>query len=413
MTKIGNKILVAILGVAIVFAGAFCFSGGNVKAQTSAEKIQDQLDDLLKKQKEAQAELAAEQSKLYKNKAQIGTTQANLSKLAADIAREEAELKNLNDSADLNRTMLSEYLRQIYYTDAQDPVMALVMTDGNLSDLSSGYDRMLDIKNKIVDSLNVINDAKTKSEEAKSQLADKKDDNQDLLKLQQSQQNEITGDIQDTQETLADLQKKFEELQSDLNKILGSNYNAKDIKDAVKYASDKTDVPVGFLVGVLKMETNLGANVGGCTYGQVESGAEANYKKKKLSARAWATFQTRRTTFKAICDSLDLNYQKQKVSCNPSGYAGTGGAMGVAQFMPDTWNAYKSQVSSITGHSPASPWNLTDGVVAMALKLSRTPGVTSGKKSAMKSAACSYLGTCYAPYINGILYWADHYKDLI
>ena len=161
------------------------------------------------------------------------------------------------------------------------------------------------------------------------------------------------------------------------------------------------------------METNLGANVGGCTYAQVESGAEANYKKGKLSKRAWTTFQNRREIFKDICESLDYNYKKQKVSCNPSGYAGTGGAMGVAQFMPDTWNGYKSQVASKTGHNPPDPWNLTDGVMAMALKLAKTPGVTSGSKSAMKSAACSYLGTCYAPYINGILYWADNYKSLL
>lgn len=85
---------------------------------------------------------------------------------------------------------------------------------------------------------------------------------------------------------------------------------------------------------------------------------EANYKKGKLSKRAWNTFQTRRATFKNICDALDYNYKKQKVSCNPSGYAGTGGAMGVAQFMPDTWNGYKSQVASKTGHNPPDPWTL-------------------------------------------------------
>ena len=87
--------------------------------------------------------------------------------------------------------------------------------------------------------------------------------------------------------------------------------------------------------------------------------------------------------------------------------------MGVAQFMPDTWNAYKSSVTEKTGHHPPSPWNLTDGVMAMALKLSRTPGVTEGKKTAYKTAACAYLGTCYKPYIDGILYWADHYKQLL
>jgi membrane-bound lytic murein transglycosylase B len=87
--------------------------------------------------------------------------------------------------------------------------------------------------------------------------------------------------------------------------------------------------------------------------------------------------------------------------------------MGVAQFMPDTWNAYKARVASATGHNPPNPWNLTDGVMAMAKKLSMVPGVTSGNRSAWKKAATLYLGTSYAPYINGILYWADHYKELL
>jgi len=413
MIKNIKKIFLSVLVLTLVFAGAFPFSNHVAKADTSAEKIQDKLDDLLKKQKEAQAELAAEQSKLYKNKTQIGATQTLLKQLADGIARQEAELTSLNDKAEDNKTMLAEYMRQIYYTDDNDPVVNLTLSDGNLSDLSASYDKMLDIKNKIVDALDAINDAKTEKEQAKAQLADKKDDNQDLLHVQQAQQADIVDDIQDTQSDIADLQKKFAELQSDLNKLLGSNYDAKDIKDAVKYASDKTDVPVGFLVGVLKMETNLGANVGGCTYAQVEDGAQANYKKGKLGKKAWATFQARRETFKDICDELDIDYRKQKVSCNPSGYAGTGGAMGVAQFMPDTWNAYKSQVSSVTGHDNPSPWNLTDGVVAMALKLSRTPGVTAGKESAFRLAAKYYLGTSYKPYIDGIIYWSKHYKDLI
>ena len=56
---------------------------------------------------------------------------------------------------------------------------------------------------------------------------------------------------------------------------------------------------------------------------------------------------------------------------------------------------------------------LADGVMAMALKLDRVPGVDQGNRSAWKRAAAAYLGTSYAPYINGILYWADNYKKLL
>jgi len=406
-----RKIILGIL--IVVFAVANVLSFHLAKADTAVE-MQKQLENLAKQQKEAKAELAVEESKLSKNQTQIAATRTRINKLIADIASKERELNNLNDRAVLNKQMLGEYIRQMYYANQdQDPMIELAVFQGDLSDIVAISDGMLSIKARMLESLQVISDAKTQAELAKSELADQQSDHKQLLQTQQVQQGEIAGDIKDTKATLADLQKKFAELQSDLNKLLGSNYNAKDIKDAVGFASDKTGVPRGFLVGVLKMETNLGANVGGCTYGQVESGAMASYKAKNLGPKAWATFQARRDTFKAICSELKIDYQKQKVSCNPRGYTGTGGAMGVAQFMPDTWNAYKSQVSSITGHRPASPWNLTDGVVAMGLKLSRVPGVTAGKTAAYRTAACAYLGTCYKPYIDGILYWADNYKQIL
>jgi peptidoglycan hydrolase CwlO-like protein len=411
MANVKKKLIIVFLILAL--AGVDFCNFPIVRADTASE-INKSLDSLDKKRKAAQAELAAEQSKLYKNQSQITQTKSLLNSIIEDINRKEAELRNLNDRAELNRTMLAEYMRQIYYNNEDnDPLVNLSLFQGDLSDMGENSDNMVSIKNKISDALQVIQDAKMKTEQTKSELADQQVDHQETLKTQQVVQAQIADDIQDTQDTLANIQKKFDQLQGDLNRLLGTNYNAKDIKDAVGFASDKTGVPKGFLVGVLKMETNLGANVGGCTYGQVESGAQASYKSKKLGPKAWATFQTRRNTFMSICKELKIDYQKQKVSCNPKGYTGTGGAMGVAQFMPDTWNAYKKQVSSIAGHNPPSPWNLTDGVLAMALKLKRTPGVTSGSKSAFKSAACSYLGTCYAPYINGILYWADNYKQLI
>jgi membrane-bound lytic murein transglycosylase B len=265
-----------------------------------------------------------------------------------------------------------------------------------------------------------INSMKSKVLGEKASLEATKQDREELIVLKNRQKQvlvsekiDVQADVEDQQTIVARLNKELGQLQGDLNTILGKSYNAKDIKDAVDFASKETGVPKGFLFGVLKMETNLGANVGGCTYAQVEDGAMASYKSKKLGKVAWATFQRRRDIFKTITSELDIDYRKQKVSCNPRGYVGTGGAMGVAQFMPDTWVAYKSQVVLKTGHNPPSPWNLTDGVMAMALKLDKVPGVDKGDRSAWKRAAAAYLGTSYAPYINGILYWADHYKELL
>jgi len=118
----------------------------------------------------------------------------------------------------------------------------------------------------------------------------------------------------------------------------------------------------------------------------------------------------RKDLFKKIAKELGYNYKKLKVSCPPKNYKGTGGAMGVAQFMSDTWMGYKSKIASKTGNNPPDPWSLTDGVMAMALKLKNDGGAS---KSGEWNAAARYLGSCSGStrfYCENVLYWADNYK---
>ncbi len=395
-------------------------------AQLDASSLSNDIQDVQKKLDKTTAALAKDQANLGKIQQSVGITQKKISTTKAvitdtvtNLSRKEQEINNLNDQIKLQQELLKNFLQQAYYIQNK-PILSIVLSDGNLADLLSSNEHFSTLDEKIVGIVGDINSKKDQVNQDKQQLAEVKQQHEQILNSTVVVQQGLLADQADTQQSIADkqktidkLKKELSQLQGDLNTLLGKSYSAKNIMDAVSFASDQTGVPKGFLIGVLKMETNLGANVGGCTYGEVESGAQDSYKAGKLGKTAWATFQSRRDTFKGICKDLGIDYQKQKVSCNPKGYTGTGGAMGVAQFMPDTWNAYKSQVSSITGNKPPSPWDLEDGVTAMALKLARVPGVTAGKTSAYKTAACAYLGTCYKPYIDGILYWADNYKSLL
>ena len=190
------------------------------------------------------------------------------------------------------------------------------------------------------------------------------------------------------------------------------------IEKAAEFASSVTGVRKDFLMGMLVVESDLGRNPGKCTYREVEEGAEEAHKSGNLSFKAWNTFKERRETIKKIAESLNYDYEKLRVSCNPDGvYAGTGGAMGIPQFMPDTWLEYKDRVAEIVGKNNPDPWNAKDGVVAMALKLSDVYGVTAHDTFAERNAAKLYLsGTTsweYDWYANQILYWSKNYKELI
>jgi predicted nucleic acid-binding Zn-ribbon protein len=396
-----QKIFFAVLTTALAITGIFGYSNLPAKADDSASSIQDDISKYNQKLKDAQQELAAEQSQLYKNQTKISATKKLIAQITSDVSKKEAELNDLNNQADANKNMLSEYIRQIYFIDREDPMVSLPILDGNLNDLSANFDGMIGVKAKIIASLETINTAKDQTEQAKADLANLQKTNAAALANQQVQQADIANTVQDTQSTIQDLQKKLSSLQSDLNALLGQSYSTDDIWKAVKFASDKTNVPRGFLMGILQVESHLGANIG-----------TGNYKTDMNP--------NQQSTFKSICKSLGINPDKQPVSrrvCYNKKAAdhcgGWGGAMGAEQFIPTTWMAYSSQVSSITGNSPANPWNLYDGITAMAVKLARTPGVTAGKTSALKQATCSYLGTCSASYMSGVLYWADNYKQLL
>jgi membrane-bound lytic murein transglycosylase B len=164
------------------------------------------------------------------------------------------------------------------------------------------------------------------------------------------------------------------------------------------------------------METNLGANTGKCTYKEVESVSVARYKVLLKTNKNWQAsidlLYKRQALFYDLMKTLGYSKDK-KVSCSPapSSYIGQGGAMGIPQFMSDVWKGYSSKITAKTGHKNPDPWSLTDGVMAMAIKLAGAGG-TSSKESAIRTASINYLGTFNANYYNGIVYWSKNYKLL-
>lgn len=388
-----RKISFLFLMMLFVAAGVFGFSRHSVASDT-ASSIRDDIEKYNKKLAAAQQELVAQQSQLYKNQTKIAATKNLIASLTADIAKKEAELKELSSQADANKKMLSEYIRQIYYLDQEDLLIDLSVSEDSLSDLSSSFDGMLGVKAKIIASLETINDTKDQVEQVKLGLADLQKNNAQALAVQQAQQAAIASDVQETQATVAQLQAKLNKLRSTLSNFLGESFTMDDVIEAVKYAEKKTGVRKEFLFAVLDKETDLGRFTGGCTYDKSKMGS------------------TNLTYFKEICDELGYNYKKMKVSCALS--YGIGGAMGVAQFMPSTWMGYKDGIASRTGNDPADPWSLKDGIMGMALYLKNKGGDSkSGEKTA---AAAYYCGSNLSRaicqnYAKTVISWSKGYDD--
>jgi membrane-bound lytic murein transglycosylase B len=373
--------------------------------EEEAEEKEDKVDDLEDELEDIQKDKEKYVQKKLIISNEISQLDSNIAVIEDEITRTENELdlikqeiEKKEEKISKKKQILSDILWRINQTDLEVQLILL----GNSNDFGDYF--------KTIDTLEQYEkrlfDAVMELKREKEEFETKKQEQQNVFEVHSDQKNTLQSEktkkavvlnqtqseINQKDASISEIQSKINRLKLDISMLLGKGYDAEDIKDAVKYASKKTGVRKDFLMGMLVVESDLGRFTGGCDYKE----SRMNDHRKKL--------------FKEICKDLDYNYKKMKVSCPPAGYVGTGGAMGVAQFMSDTWMGYQDAIAANTGHDPPDPWDLTDGVMAMALKLAND-GAT--KKSGECKAAKRYLGGSHQWYCDKVQYWADHYKKLI
>jgi len=403
------------LAAPALFFGFLIFAKTPVSAEDSEnteeedEEIQEDISETQEKIEEEEAkrqkllnELNQIQGSVNRTGYEISKTQSFIDETKTTISRKESEIKLLNEKIELQKVILTGLLREIYY--GQNSLSLMIVPEENqFSQFLGEGDHLSEVERQIVSLISDIKSSKEKIEGEKMELKESKDEQEKLLALKQDQQQsllsekyETQGDIQEKEATIAELNAKLYKLRSNLSGYLGESYDADDIEDAAKFASKVSGVRKDFIMGMLVVESDLGRFTGGCYA-----------KDSRMSGR-------RLELFKDICDDLDYDWKKRKVSCPPSSYSGTGGAMGVAQFMSDTWIGYKSQIASVTGHNPPDPWNLTDGVVGMALKLAKGGAASkSGECNAAKLYLSGTTSSSYNWYCERVKYWADNYERLL
>jgi peptidoglycan hydrolase CwlO-like protein len=373
--------------------------------QDNIEKLQNKIAKEQKAKQQLEQELQSIQQSVSSTGSEIKKTETMIASIQNDIERKETEIQIINEKISTKKETLKDLVREMYY-ETEEPVLHTVLKEDSISQMMGKFDYLSAMKEKLDQMLVEMDDIRNLITDEKQDIKDKEEEGLKLLSMKQDQQQILLSEKKDTQidigqkdATIGELQSKLGKLRSDLSDLLGNSYDASDIEDAAKFAANATGVRKDFIMGMLVVESDLGRFTGGCYA-----------KDSRMSG-------TRLSLFKDICSELDYSWGKRKVSCPPKGYKGTGGAMGVAQFMSDTWTSYKSQIASVTGHHPPDPWNLTDGVAAMALKLSKVSGVTDHKKSGECNAAKLYLsGTTsskYQWYCDKVLYWADNYERLL
>ncbi len=427
-----KKKKVIVLSSAIFLAGVFLFpspspfsfftiqiaSGADdvSDAESSIEKTEKQLKEELEKKARYESDVQRLQGAVNSTQAVINQTTNVIETVEETITRKEGEIEKIERTIEKQKEILTRLIQEAYY-NYNRPLFYAAISNDNITETFAMRDHLSGLKKKVVVMMDSIKESQNSLEKEKNELKEEKEEHQEILEEKQGEKNILVNEkeffedkVEEKEATISELQQKMNELKSDLNRILGKSYDTGEIKDAIKFANKITGVRKGFLFGMLSMESGGNPLAGNCTY----------------TDSIMTT--TRKKYFKQICEELDYNYKKRPVSCASKSYPGSGGAMGAAQFMSDTWMGYKSRIASATGNNPPDPWDLLDGVVAMALKLENDGATNDGKVSIKNPcngksikvdweiyASMKYLGwTCYGytNYAPGIQSLAKGYDKL-
>lgn len=381
--------------------------------QEEISKYQTNINQKQKEQKTLNNEIAIYDNNILKNQAEIKETKINIEKAELEIEWSKNKVVEDQGRIEKNKESLKNYIQTLYeYQDSS--FIEILISKDNISDFFNEVNAIKSVQNKIFDM--VVNLKKEKEELAVrgQELEDNQTVYQDLIEMRYKQNSEIenlkaqkneileitNGEEDKFQNLMAQNRTLLPSLRAELRDLqsLGSNIKFDDAISAAQYIGSVTGVRPALLLGVLRIESGLGTNVGGGKYT-----VDMN--------------PNQRATFEAITQELGYDPNVMPVSRRPSSYSGWGGAMGPAQMLPTTWVLYKDKVSQITKNSPADPWDLADSIAAMALKLSQVEGVTSGNRDAEYKAAGIYLAgnnwQKFPFYPNKVMYYADLYdKEL-
>ena len=425
----------------------FGFAGGVVHAQTltpeERTKLQaeyDQLqqeivgwqkvlDDTRAKKNTLTGDVTALDAQIKKAQKEISQRNITITTLGSEISQKTDTIRTLEERLAAGKESLSKLMRQKNETEQQSLII-LALSSDDLSGFFGDVQAIDTINGKLQDLFNDLRGVKKQTEAEKAALDEKKNAELDARhevqvkqvqikenKVEKQQLLDITKkDEQSYQVVLADRQKRANEIRNALFELRDSAGIS--FQSAMEYAvqaQTSTGVRAAFILGILRQESNLGANVGQCLLTNASTGAGKGKNSGTVFSKVMKPDRDVQP-FLDLMDRLNINPYSQPVSCPQS--VGYGGAMGPAQFIPSTWKMYEKRLASALGVTTPDPWNARTAVMAMGLYLEDLKADVGTYSAERKAAASYYAGGNWQTaralaYAASVLAFADKYqKDI-
>lgn len=302
---------------------------------------------------------------LRKAELELQKTNAAVHRVQVDQEQTEEEAKTLEGNITTKRSELVSLLRQLYSYE-QESLVRIFFDSQSLSDVLLQRNTYQLLQERAVRVISQMRDEEKKLQEQQEKLEQQENDLGELqtllsaqaqdLATKRKEQNQFLQEKQQKQaqyeQLIAEAQAAREEIKQQIFTLESGKVKVslKTAVDMAKFAGSVTGVRPALIMAVLKVETNVGTNLGSGVFpDDMHPGS--------------------RDAFLRITKKLGLDHTKAPISRRPRSMKGWGGAMGPAQVLPATWESIEGRIEQLMKKKPVNPYELSDAFVATAVFL--------------------------------------------
>jgi peptidoglycan hydrolase CwlO-like protein len=373
--------------------------------QAKIEEFSSAYAELSEKEDVLREEVGDIEKEIEQLERDIRNTQSETEKISKELTQIREELARMDKEIATQKIMISQYMNNLYEKNKLS-LLQMFLTNVELSDLVGSIDNVGNVQSSLSGSVEMLRVKETEIVDTNQHLFDKEAQLASLQKLQADQANLLESTkkekeiiLNQTKEEGAkykEMLKNAKDKESDLLgeiRLLGGTGGGIGYDLAYEYAK-KNAARLGgkirpeFMVGIMKIESGLGGNVGKSYYKDSLSGCAA-----QPGNNTRQNFMGQEQAFEKIIKNLGLSLSQPVSECPFPNYIGTGGAMGPAQVMPQTWLGYEPRLQQMKG-GKVNPWDVEDAMLAVGMILLGKVGDQSmiDNPSLERTAATRYLG---------------------
>ena len=361
--------------------------------------IENDIEKTEKERKTLQNDIYLLRRKVQSLNVQIQQSNTMIQDLTLQIGDTEGSIEQTSLKVEESKDRLSAILRKINQEDEKS-IIEIFLTEENLSDFFEDLIALETLNNNSRELLTNIKSLKFSLEQQKESLDEEKIDLETIVKvriLQRQESSQLKGEqegylklteeqYQEQLKEKGETEKKASEIRARIFELIGVSKAPTfgEAYEIAKYVSGVTGVRPALILAVLKQESNIGKNVGQCYLTDTTTGKGVRITSGKKETK---TMNPTRDLpyFLEICQKLGRDPLNTPISCPMS--IGWGGAMGPAQFIPDTWGnpkyGYGQKVKEVTGRE-ADPWDIRDAFLASGLYLRDLGAKTNEFRAVMR-----------------------------